>query len=236
MGKLFEKKTCTKNWTAKTADHPTYYYLACLTLIFVLLIPSISISQSKDGFFLGVGATQVRIGGDFDGATFVEGVSVEVLPDLDTVRGFKLIGGFRADPVILEFSFSQSKHDGTWQGKDLPSTFSSYNIDVKFRIYKKSMIIPLVAFGFGIKALAVEGGSAITRSTIGAGQQDATFLGVDFRFGGGISISLHEHIAIDLLGIFRRGGYTRVFGIKDGDIEDVNGNGSTVSLEVGYIF
>ena len=134
MEKLFEKNLY-KNWTAKITYHPSCYII-CLTFIFVLLIPNTS--QSEGRFFLGVGGTQVRIGGSFDGTDFVGGGgSLEVLPELDKATGIKFIAGVQSDKGTVEFSYSRSEHDGTWLGLDMPSSFESYNMDGKLFIIKQ---------------------------------------------------------------------------------------------------
>lgn len=233
MEKLFEKNLC-KNWTAKIIYHPSCYII-CLTFIFVLLIPSTSQGKSKGGFFLGVGTTQVQIGGSFEGTDFVGGGgSLEVLPDLDTADGTKLIAGLQSDGGSFELSYSRSKHDGTWLGLDMPSEFESYGLDFRFFVFKEfiNRIQPLLAFGMAGNYLTVEGGS-----TDGFSTADAKFKGFALRFGVGIEISLHEHIAIDLLGIYRWGSYGSVDGIVSGEIDDkIDGNGSTGSVEVKFIF
>lgn len=232
MEKLFGKNLC-KNWTAKITYHPSCYII-CLTFIFVLLIPSTSQGKSKGRFFLGVGGTQVQIGGSFDGTGSVaDGGSSKVLPDLDTANGIKLIAGYQSDKGAFELSYNRSKHDGTWLGLDMPSEFKSYNLDFKIFVFKEiiNRIQPLLALGVASITLTVEGGS-----TDGFSTADAKFKGFALRYGGGIEISLHEHIAIGLLGIYRRGSYNSGSGIVSGSIEDIDGDGFTGSVEVKYIF
>ena len=116
----------------------------------------------------------------------------------------------------------------------MPSSFESYNMDGKLFIIKqyKSRIRPLLALGFALTSLTVEEGS-----TDGFSTDDARFKGWDFRFGGGIEISLHEHIAIDLLEMYRWGNYGEVDGIVSGRIDDdIDGNGFTGSVELKYLF
>jgi len=187
---------------------------------------------ASEGFYLGYGRAQVRIGGDMDGVSYVGGGgSAEVLPDQPTATGNKFIAGFQAASIALELSYTRSKHDGTWGGAPYPTTFNSINLDGKFHLFH-GFARPFGLLGFGFTNVKVEGGSSD-----GFVVRDATFHGVDLRFGGGLDIALSRHFALDLEIVKRWGAYTSVDGVVSGEIQDdVNGDGTTTSLELKYIF
>lgn len=192
--------------------------------------------QVKEGGYVGFGFTQVQIGGDFDGQALITGGgSSEILPDLNDATGQKFIFGYQLNDGVIEFSYSQSDHDGAWLGIPAPAEFRSFNIDGKRFFFKDQLepIAPLFALGIGFQRLKVDGGSVS-----GSAVEDATFKGWSLGFGGGVELAVHEHFAIDLIYLYRWGRYTSVDAIASGKIEDtVAGNGSTVSrLELKYIF
>ncbi len=204
------------------------------SLIFLFLLTTAQAQEnSEPRFFLGVGATQLQFGGDFNGAAFVGGAgSLEILPNLEETRGIKFIAGIQGRSVSMMISFMRSKQNATWLGAEFPSTFSSYNLDAHIFIFNQLFIKPLVAFGIAYNTVTVEGGSSD-----GVSVDDATFKGFILRGGAGIEITLHEQIAIDLLAMFRYGSYHSVDGIVSGKIDDdIHSDGFTGSVEVKFLF
>ncbi len=198
------------------------------SVVLLACIPSIAYSK----LYIGYGLAQVQIGGDMDGSTFVAGGgSAEVLPEQTTKIGNKFIIGSQSDGSAIEFSITQSEHDGAWQGIPLISEFFSLNFDGKL-FFRKGMLRPFGLLGFGFTSVTVKDGS-----TDGFRTEDAKFKGTDIRFGAGIEFAVQKNIAIDLQVVRRWGSYNSVAGIESGSIDDdINGDGMSTSLEVKYIF
>jgi len=205
---------------------------AAVVLVFFSLMLPAEAAAAREGFFIGYGMAQVKIGGDMDGESYVGGGgSMEVMPDLTTETGGKYIIGFQSDIGSFEMGLTRSEHDGKWLGFDYPSTFSSLNLDYKFFL-KDGFVRPLLLFGVGFTSLKVKNGS--TDLVI---EKDATFHGFDLRLGGGAQFELTQHFVLDAQMVYRWGSYNSVDGIASGSIEDdVDGNGTTTSLELKYIF
>lgn len=190
--------------------------------------------EVREGFFVGLGLTRVTIGGNFNGAWSVVGGGVtDVLPDLDPGVGFKLAAGYRFTRGSVEFNYSRSAHDGTWQGTEKPAIFDSYNVDGKAFVLKRVYgLQPLLALGTGYNVITVEEGSSN-----GVTLKDTKFKGWDLRAGGGVEIPLREDLALDLLALYRWGVYYAVEGITSGNVDGhLDGNGITSSVELKYIF
>ncbi len=229
----FSENNLWNNWIAQiTCSSCRMIFLA---FVFLLSFPSVSQGMSKEGWFLGIGATRVQVGGDFDGTTYVAGGgSMEVMPTLETSTGIKCTGGWQSSGGSIGLAYSNSKHTGNWAGIDLDSRFVSYCIEGKVFVFGAIMnrIQPFLTFGFAYNTLTVEGGS-----TNGYRTADATFKGWDMLPGAGVEISLHEHVAVDLMGVYRWGSYGHVDGIQSGALPDgIDSDGFTGSLEVKYIF
>ncbi len=187
---------------------------------------------AHSGFYIGYGIAEVGIGGDMDGATFVGGGgSSEVMPDQEAGSGKKLIIGVQSAGGAFELSTTESDHDGVWAGIPFSSEFFSLNFDGKF-LFRKGMFRPFGLLGVGFSSVTVKNGS-----TDGFRTENAKFKGIDLRFGAGIEFAVVKNIAIDLQIVQRWGSYGSVEGIASGKIEDdVNGDGTTTSLEIKYIF
>jgi len=212
----------------------TYLYRICIASILIFLIPNTGEGQMYDGFYMGVGVIHNSIGGDFDGVSFVGGRGVEdAIPKIEDAFGMKFILGFQSDIGGIDFNYSRSEHDGDWEGIDMPTVFESYNLDLKALLLKDYYTVrPLLALGFGLNYLTVEDGSYD-----GFFVADSTFEGYALRAGGGLQVSLHDQIAIDVMAIYRWEKYDRVEGLVEGDLsDDVDSNGATYSAEVKYIF
>ena len=226
-----------RKWRAITAFQKSlvtnYLYCICVALMLIFLVPNTGEGKSKDGFYIGVGVTNVSIGGDFDGDNFVSGGgSAEVFPKMEDAQGIKYILGFQSNIGGIDLSYSRSEHDGNWAGIDMTSVFKSYDIDFHILLLKTTYIVrPRLTLGAGINRLTVEDGS-----TDGFSVDDAIFKGAAVRLGAGLELSLHERFAIDAMAIYRWGRYNKVEGIVEGDLDDIDGNGATYSAEVKFIF
>ena len=211
-----------------------YIYRICIALILIFLIPNTGEGQSKDGFYIGVGVTHVEIGGDFDGENFVAGGgSVEAMPEIEDAQGIKFIVGFKSYIGSFDFNYSRSEHDGDWDGLDMSIVFETYNFDLNaYLLSESNSVRPFLAIGFGLNRLTVEDGS-----TDGFFVTDATFEGYALRVGGGLEVSLHDQVSIDVMGLYRWEEYDYVEGIVEGDLPDeIDSNGATYSVAVKFIF
>jgi len=211
-----------------------YIYRICIALILIFLIPNTGEGQSNDGFYIGFGVTHVSIGGDFDGVSFVAGGGiVDAMPKIEDAFGIKYIIGFQSDIGSIDFNYSRSEHDGNWEGLDMSTVFETFNFDLKALLLKDYYTVrPLLALGFGFNYLTVEDGS-----TDGFFVADATFEGYALRVGGGLEVSLHDQVSIDVMGLYRWEKYDKVEGLVAGDLPDeIDSNGATYSAEVKFIF
>ena len=190
-------------------------------------------SADTGGFFLGVGQAQVDIGGDMDGETFVAGGgSAEVLPDQDDGDGIKYALGYYFEGGAFELSWVDTDHDGEWAGLPFDSNYRSLNMDVKLPVLGKERLHGQVILGIGFSCVEVEDGS-----TDGLRTEDATFNGLDFRLGVGVSYDLTENFVVQANLVRRYGSYDDVDGIVDGSLsDDLDGDGTTVSFELLWVF
>lgn len=210
----------------------TVFCTAAVTAV-LIFAPS---AQAKDktkkppkdfaGLYIGFGLTNVAIGGDMDGMTSVSGGgSSEVLPDLETGDGTKILVGYHWDSYSVEVNVVDSDHDGVWGGLPFPSNYSSLNIDGKW--FFRERIKPFALAGIGATDVQVQDGS-----TDGFSLADATFSGVDVRLGGGVHFPIARRFAIEAQAVYRRGKYKHVDGIASGDLEgSLSGDGVTISIE-----
>ena len=224
--------------SALTALHMSpvtnYMYRICIALMLIFFIPDTGEGQSNEGFYIGVGVTHVEIGGDFDGVSFVGGGGIiDVIPKMEDAIGIKLTVGFQSDIGSVDFNYGRSEHDGNWEGLDMATVFETFNIDLKALLLKDYYTVrPLVALGFGLNYLTVEDGS-----TDGFYVADATFKGYALRLGGGLQVSVHDQLAIDVMGMYRWETYDEVEGLVVGYLpNDIESEGATYSAEVKYIF
>lgn len=195
--------------------------ILCIVFLFIPMG-----AYAQDGWFIGLGAARVDIGGDMDGQTYVtDGSSISVLPKQDPATGYEILIGHRSESYSLAFGVTGSKHNGQWLGAISTTDFNSYNIDFKYYLRPAKKIQPLFLIGVGFTSVTVRDGSSN-----GIVVQDATFRGIDARFGGGAEFVVYRHLSFDLQAVYRYGSYNTVDGVSTADIKDsVNGDGLTAS-------
>jgi len=198
-----------------------------LMLLFSMVVPVSAFAQ----VYFGYGVTQVNVGGDMDGESFlVGGGSIAILPDVSADSGSKVVLGMRSDNVAYEISYTSSDHVGTWLGAVTPVEFASLNIDIKFGSARlnKGGLYGLVGLGFD--ALTVVDGASD-----GFSVTDAKYRGLDIRLGVGAEHYLSEHLALDVQAVYRMGSYNTVDGVDFATVDsDVNGNGATLMVGMNY--
>lgn len=208
-------------------------------LVTVLAVIAIAPAQAESRpFYIGLGLAQVNIGGDMDGETFLASDSasdsaIAVMPDQDADTGIKFMIGIQNPRNAFEASIIQSEHKGEWASIPFSSEFFSFNIDGKL-FFNENTVRPFAMLGLGFTTVTVEDGSADFISV-----EDAEFGGLDLRFGAGLEIELNENVFADLQIVQRSGSYSSVDGVTSGDIDedtDVNGDGTTISIEFKYLF
>lgn len=188
----------------------------------------------KDGVYLSLAGVAATVSGDFDGTSFVAGGgSAEVLPDLDTGKGWSLALGTRKGPLALEIGYEQSQFDGTFAGVPMEASLSAIDMDMKVQLFSKARVQPHLLFGLAIPWINVDGGS------FGSGNRraDATFSGIGARVGAGLGFYPDPHFGVFVQGGYRWSSFSRVSGIASGDLaESVDGSGEFLALGVTYIF
>lgn len=191
------------------------------------------VATAAGGFFVGAGYPQVEIGGDMDGESFVAGGgSAEILPDQDDGTGVKYLIGYYVSGGTFELSWVDTDHDGDWLGLETDSSYRSLNMDIKLPVGAEHRLRGQVILGVGFTSVEIENGS-----TDGFREQDATFNGLDFRFGLGLAYELSERFILQGSLVKRYGSYDEVEGIVDGDLDDdLDGDGTTLSFELLYLF
>lgn len=191
-------------------------------------------SGPKDGVYLSLAGLASTVSGDFDGTSFVAGGgSAEVMPDLDTGRGWSLALGTRKGAVAFEVGYENSQFDGTFAGVPMDASLSSIDLDLKVHMFSKARVHPHLLFGLAIPWLEVEGGS------IGSGnrREDATFSGIGARVGAGLGFYPNPHFGVFVQGGYRLSSFSQVSGIADGELaESVDGSGQFLALGITYIF
>lgn len=205
----------------------------CIKLLVVTGLLFCGISSVHAELSVSIGRPSVEIGGDMDGEGGVSGGgSSEIMPDQDDGSGIKYSIGFFTDDGSIDFSWVETDHDGEWLGLGTESEFQSLNIDAKFAVLGSDKLRGLLIAGMGFMSVKVKDGS------VGLGEvDDATFRGIDFRFGFGARYRLTKNLALEANMIQRYGSYDRVSGVVSGDISDsLDGDGVTTSLELIYVF
>lgn len=199
----------------------------CVVVTGITLVPAGALAGNS-GFFIGYGMAQVKIGGDMDGVSFVGGGgSLEVMPDQPTETGNKYLLGWQSGFGSFDFSYVKSDHDGVWGGVPYPSTYTSFIMDGK-AFLRRGTVQPFLLLGVGFTSVKVRDGS-----TDGFIFRNATFKGLDVRLGAGLELSVMQNLALGAQIVQRFGSYNSVDGIVSGSIsDDVDGNGTTASLEL----
>ena len=192
------------------------------------------ISGPKDGVFISLAGLSSTVDGDFDGTSFVAGGgSAEVMPDLDSGKGWSFALGTRRGPAAIQIGYERSQFDGTFAGVPMDASLSALNFDFKIHIFPKARVQPHLLFGFGFPSIKVEGGS------VGSGgrRADAKFSGIGARAGAGLSFYPDPHFGIFVEGGYRWSSFNRVSGIVDGELDDsVDGSGDFLALGATFTF
>ncbi len=203
------------------------------THLFVLSVSVFLSFNAQARGFIGYGLPQVEIGGDMDGQAFVSGGgSTEIMPKHDTTLGQKISFGSYRNDMSFEVALVRSEHDGQWMGIPTESKYQSLNLDWKVSMIGSGDLRGLGILGIGFTSVEIEDGS------VGSTQvEDATFKGMDIRFGLGIRYRIHDYLALDLSAVKRLGSYNHVDGVVSGSIDDdINGDGVTMQLDLMFLF
>ena len=203
------------------------------TILISVSLVCFPMSAAAD-FFIGYGITNVAIGGDFDNSgneILTDGSGIIIIPNMPTDGGSKFSLGSHSRRGTFEFSVETSDHDGEWAGFIYPVEFQSINFDYKFRGRGRGTAHGFGVFGFGLTNLTVEDGSSD-----GFVVKDAKYKGFDVRFGGGLGLVAHRNFIVDLQALYRFGSYNSADGAISGSIDDISGDGLTLSIEAKFIF
>jgi hypothetical protein len=142
------------------------------------------------GFLASPGATFE--GTSFDGDHFLyDTEQIVLIPRVSSGDGLGLVFGGRSDTSGGEVTYVQAEHRASFAGLRGVAKSRIVTIDGKRFFISKKRVQPYITGGTVIPWLTVEKGAAsMTEET------DATFVGVGFHGGGGVTGYLHRRIAI----------------------------------------
>ncbi len=208
-----------------------------LLIAVVMMFLATSQAEAKSGFYMGLGAAYNTIGGDFDGASVLRGVTEEIiLPDSNNAVGIDVLAGFGMDyGWAIELNFMSSGHDGTWAGRTGDVSYNSFSVNGKYSFLSEGSVQPYLLFGLSYNVLLIKNGAI---DTFFGQVTDATLSGSGLNAGVGVDNYLSPNVSLTLGLMYRYVDYTEAEGVhQSGTIEDgINGSGLSFLLTTAYHF
>jgi outer membrane protein with beta-barrel domain len=222
----------------KATINPTRAILLVL-LIALLIVPSASaiIKKPSKGFNLYFGALVPynSISGDFKNQLQISipalGETV-FLPDMDNGFGVGAVGGIQKGRFAFELSLTRTTHSGLISASSTDAVLTTFSIDSKYHFFNVALAQPFLMAGVCIPRLKIEK-AAESGGSVG----DATFKGVGFNIGGGLTMNLGPTFAVSGNAAYRWVDYSKVTSLSGSDIEISGGiTGSGITANIGVLY
>ena len=186
----------------------------------------------KNGFYLGMYAAQVPVGGNFDDTRFyVSGSTVYDVPKVEDGQGFGVVMGGRFPRMAIEMLYQRTTHDTHSSFVDIGDQTAYYNtidFNFKFDLAWESKARPYLLIGFGIPWITIE------NSKYDGDYRDETFHGLAANLGAGLAYYFTPKLCINGEAYYRWARFSNV----DGDSldDDLDSEGPIFKLGMAYTF
>ena len=198
--------------------------LAGIALLGMIMPGAVAAQDSTHGFwsyrpkqfefYAGLLAVHNRLPGGFDGESMYGGTDRAVLvPRIWRGSGWGLAAGMKGaiDRTLacgIDFSYSQSSHQGEWMGEPLDATHGLFNMDLRMYLFPRLRIQPYALLGLCVPTVSA-GKSYITYQ----GVSRARFGGIGANLGLGLLLYANSRIALHGGAVWR---YLSFSGVSNG--------------------
>ena len=222
----------------KTTSSKTFTALLIL-LIALIIVPSTSAVMKKPSksfnLYFGALVPYNSIGGDFSNQLQISvpalGETV-FMPDIDNGFGVGAVGGIQKGQIAFELSLTRTTHSGLISASSTDAVLTTFNVDAKYHFLPLSPAKPFLLAGVCVPRLKIEN-AAEGNGSVG----DATFKGVGFNVGGGLTLHFGPTFAVTGNAAYRWVDYSKVSSLSGADIDisgGISGGGMTANVGVLY--